>query len=143
MRRSGGTDRHGRALRWLIGFPVLLAFLAVHLVSCSLGADQGQSHPHQSAATTTDGDHGLSPSAPSDDCDHQRHDDPASETCLAVPRQSHPQAAGVFALPAVLAVQPPAIVDPQVGSLSPRSQGAPGEPRAGRDLLISVGVARI
>lgn len=142
VRRSAGAGRHGWALRWLIGFPVLLAFLALHLASCTFTADQGHDHPDQPAVAATDGDHGPSPSAPGGECDHQQHDDPGDATCLVIPRQSNPLTVGIFALPAALTVAPLETADAKTASPGPLGKGAPSEPCAGRDLLISLNVAR-
>ncbi|MFN2495108.1 MAG: hypothetical protein ABR608_04260 [Pseudonocardiaceae bacterium] len=142
MRRSAGAGRHGRALRCLISFPLLLAFLALHLAFCSFAVDQSQPYGHQLAAHAMEGDHGQSPEAPGGDCDHQQHDGATGEVCLAVPRPSHPLAAGIYALPAVLTVPPLEVAHVRTAPPGPRAGSVSGEPLAGRHLLISVGVAR-
>lgn len=142
VRRSAGVDRHGRMPRWLIGFPVLFVFLAVQLASCASALGQGPSHEHQPAVHAADGAQDHTPSAPNDQCGHEQHDEPAGEMCVAVPRQSYPVAAGFAALLGVLAVQPPAILGARTGPPGLLTGGTPGEPRAGRQLLISVNVAR-
>ena len=142
MRRSAGATRPGRVLGWLIVFPVLFAFLAMHVVSCSFAVGQSQAHEHQPAAHAMGSDHGPLPSAPGNECDHQQHDDSAGDVCVTVYRPSNLLAAGLDSLPAALMVSLPVVADPGTGPPGPRDAATPAEPRSGRHLLISLNVAR-
>lgn len=131
-------------MRWLSCIPVLLAFLVVHLASCSFTVGQSPSQEHHPAALAAHAQHGPAPDTPGGECEHHQHGDTADEVCVTVttPRPDPLPAAGVAPLPAALIAPAPPVPSCTAGPAGSGDGGTPAEPRAGRHLLIAVNVAR-
>ena len=141
MPGKAGTRDHGRVLRCLLGLPVLVAFVVMHLMLCSFAVGEAQPHEHQSVAQVSDGHSPVSDAA-DEDCGHHQSHDFAGTVCWVAARPLSLLIADLAALPAVLAVQPVGAIQTWVGPPGPHNGTAGDQLRAGRNLLISVGIAR-